>query len=437
MVRKLVYFIALFLILQGGSAVGAVEFDFADLFGDDLLVEVDEAAGAVRPEEALLIQERWELGGHYNFGLHVSRTYMKGADPEDAFRVSLGSDLYLDARPEAGFRVFTKVNLNADVGKNSDAALQLKLGELFSDFNYDNKVFFRAGKQQTKWGVGYFFSPADLLSTGRIDPQNPDRELGGPIALKIHCPRQSSNYYTYLLFDRASALTDAAIAPKMEFVRGRSELGLGAFYQKDRVPRLMGTVSSSLGSVALFGEAVVSKGSDKGFAGELGLADYPLREKKRLFLHATAGARYTRNDPAGLFSFTGAVQYYFNGEGYREQAKIRDFRRDYSFVLALNPEAVSHVARSDLSSTGRHYLAVMVNWSQVLNSKASLGAVWTANLSDRSGIIGSTLSLPSLGRISPSIGVTFNYGDPFTEFGLLGKGVTTVFAAVTLGSNFK
>ncbi len=52
----------------------------------------------------------------------------------------------------------------------------------------------------------------------------------------------------------------------------------------------MATVSSSLGDVGLFAEAVVSKGSDKGFVGELGLIDYPpLHRREQLFLHATAG----------------------------------------------------------------------------------------------------------------------------------------------------
>lgn len=432
--RRIICLVLLIFILLGGVSVLAMDFDFDDLFGDDLVTEMDETASTVKPEEALLMQEGWELGGHYNFGLNASRSYVKGIDPKDRFRMGLGSDLYLDARPDPDFRVFAKVNLTANAGEDSDPSLQLKLREIFSDFNHQNKIFFRAGKQNVQWGVGYFFSPADVISIGRIDPQDPDRELEGPVALKIHYPRKSNNYYTYLLFDQATALSEIAIAPKMEFVLGRSELGLGAFYQKDKAPRLMATVSSSLGNAGLFAEAVVSKGSDKGFAGELGLPDYPVRKTEQLFLHATAGTHYTFNDPEGLFNLTGAVQYYFNGEGYREQAKIKDFRRDYSFALAFAPETVNHVARSDLASTGRHYLAVMASWGQILGSKISFSGVWTANLSDRSGMVSSTLSLPSFSRISPSVGVSFNYGEAFTEFGLAGERVTTVFAAVTLGS---
>ncbi len=97
------------------------------------------------------------MGGHYNLSLNASRTQMEGFDPEDMFRIALGSDVYLDARPDPDFRVFAKINLAANA-KADDASLRLKLRELFSDFNYENRVFFRAGKQNARWGVGYFFS---------------------------------------------------------------------------------------------------------------------------------------------------------------------------------------------------------------------------------------------------------------------------------------
>ncbi len=72
-----------------------------------------------------------------------------------------------------------------------------------------------------------------MISAGRIDPQDPpDKELEGPIALKVHYPVKSNNYYTYLLFDQASALDRIALAPKAEFVLGRSEVGLGGLFIK-------------------------------------------------------------------------------------------------------------------------------------------------------------------------------------------------------------
>ncbi len=88
---------------------------------------------------------------------------------------------------------------------------------------------------------------------------------------------------------------------------------------------------------------------------------------------------------------------------------------------------------ADMSSTGMHYLAVMVGWNNLLNTKLSASAFLNANLSDGSGMVTTTLTLPTFSKISPSVGASFNYGDVATEFGGLGKN-TTVFAAITLGS---
>jgi len=448
------FLVALVLILGISSTTWAMDFDFDDLFGGDLLVELEEEEQIRPPEEALLVQEGLDVGGNYQFSVTAGRVYMKEIDPMDSLRASLGGQIYLDARPDPNFRVFGKAGLSYAVSKQVGQAgqasdpLQIRLQELFSDFNYDNKVFFRAGKQNVKWGVGYFFSPADVISVGRINPMDPEVELEGPVALKMHYPRGSTNYYVYTLFDGVEEPSQVALAPKLEFVLGGTEIGVGGFYQKDKAPRAMLTVSSSLGNLAVFGEAVLSKGSDKRFA-EAGPSllhppTYPVVEKDQLFFHATAGAMYNHNDPDGLFNLTLAGQYYFNGEGYKEQDDIQKLREYYGLLLGMAQskdetmkemaeKALEDFSLSDMASTGRHYLAAMIGWSNLLNTKLSASAYLNANLSDQSGMVTTTLKLPSISKISPSVGVSFNYGDVATEFGGVGRN-TTVFAAITLGS---
>ena len=452
--KHLTLFAIMLLILGVSSTTWAMDFDFDDLFGGDLLVDLAEEEQTRPPEEALLVQDGLDVGGSYRFSVTAGRTYMKDVDPVDTLGTSLGGQLYVDARPDPNFRVFGKADLSYAVSKQVGQAgqasdpVKIRLQELFSDFNYDNKVFFRAGKQNVKWGVGYFFSPADVISVGRINPLDPDVELEGPVALKMHYPRGSTNYYLYTLFDGVKDPSHIAFAPKLEFVVEGTEIGVGGFYQKDKAPRAMLTVSSSLGNLAVFGEAVVSKGSDKRFA-EPALTPfppvtYPVSEKDKFFLHATAGARYSHNDPDGLFNFTLAGQYYFNGEGYKEQADSKNLRLYYGMLLGMTQSKDEDVRKtgeklledfslSDMTSTGRHYLAAMVGWSNLLNTKLSASAILNANLSDQSGLVTTTLSLPSISKISPSIGVSFNYGDVATEFGVRGRD-TTIFAAITLGS---
>lgn len=165
--RKFVFLTCLMLIMSISWTALAMDLD--DLFGGDLFVEYEEDETALRPEEALLVQDGWDVGGSYNLSVNASRTFIEGLEPIDTWRTSLGGNLYLDARPDPDFRVFGKMDLNYAVSEDkSEDPLNLSLQELFVDFNYDNQVFFRAGKQNVKWGVGYFFSPAEICSRGTV-----------------------------------------------------------------------------------------------------------------------------------------------------------------------------------------------------------------------------------------------------------------------------
>ena len=428
--RKTALLSVLLVLLLAGTS-WAVDFD--ELFGGDLLVELEVDEGALAPEEALLVQDRLDLGGSYNSSLRASRTFRGDTEPEDRFRASLDSQLYLDARPDPNFRAFGKVGLGYDASGGEDA-FKSKLLELFADFNYDNKVFFRAGKQNVKWGVGYFFSPADIINIGRIDPLDPEAEREGPVTLKVHYPKGSSNFYLYSLFDGVKELKEIALAPKLEFVVGKTEFGLGGFYRQDEPPRLMATVSSSFGEVGFFGEAVLSFGTERGFLEPRGPV-YEVVERDGVFLQATAGGMYRFKDDTGRFDLAATVQYYFNGEGYRDQEGIKKVRLallNQQLPPVVNPLKLGSVA---LVGSGRHYAAGALNCNRILGSKLSASLLLTANLSDQSGLIQGTLRLPAVGKITPSIGVGTNFGAPGSEFGAAGR-TSQVFAAVTIGGSF-
>lgn len=409
--RRTVLLAALLVLMLTGTSWA---FDFDDLFGEDLFVELEMEEGALAPEEALLVQDRLDVGGSYSFNLGASRTMVKDGDDSSKLDVSLGSQLYLDARPDPNFRAFGKAGLKYNVTEDKDP-LKVKLLELFADFNYDNRVFFRAGKQNVKWGVGYFFSPADIVNIGRIDPLYPEAEREGPVALKIHYPKGSNNYYLYTLFDGVKEAKQIALAPKMEFVVGKTEVGLGGFYQHGKHPMLMATVSSSFGEVGFFGEAVLNFGSE--------------------FLQATAGGMYRYTDSEGRLDLAGTLQYYFNGEGYADQEGIKKVHQaliNEELPPVINPQKLGSVA---LVGSGRHYLVGAVNWNRILGSKFSASVFVQANLSDGSGLIHGTLRLPALSKLQPSVGVSTKFGAPGTEFGAVGRS-TAVFAAVSIGGSF-
>lgn len=378
--------------------------DFDDIFGSDSLMEVIEEDTSRSLADAMLVNEGVEIGGNYNLAFTSSATFIEGQETKHLLSTKLAGNIFLDARPNPNFRVFTNVKL--DYGE------AVRVSELFSDFNIEQQIFFRGGKQTINWGVGYFFSPADVINLGRIDPANPDVKPEGPMALKINMPIQMHNYYLYIVLNRPKDLDDIklgeiGLAPKVEFVVGRSEVGLGAYYQETKARRLMATISSSIKGVNLFGEAMVSDGSDSGFIVTADKTeDNPLGlevvKRKGLFFKGTVGARYSYTDPLGKFSSAGVAQYYYNGEGYEDTSILKN-----PGISDLSDK--KEVSKADL--IGKHHLAASLSWNRLLNSNYTLGVLWLGDLNDRSGKLTTSLTLNTHAGITPQLAVTQVYGD--------------------------
>lgn len=111
------------------------------------------------PTDELLAGEALTVGGSFNLSAEALLT-PNTDEPFSVGLTDLSTTLFLDARPSGEFRTFLK----GDVSYSTDAGVSLELRELFADFDVDNQVFVRAGKQTVNWGVGYFFSPANLIN---------------------------------------------------------------------------------------------------------------------------------------------------------------------------------------------------------------------------------------------------------------------------------
>lgn len=412
--------------------------DEDDLFGSggDLLVEGGAPTGKAL-EEAFLVSDGVEIGGTYRLSVDADWAWAGAAPQAQAFGVGarIGGALYVDSRPRRDFRLFAKVKGDAPLTGQGSPGPVLTLHELFSDFDIGDRVFFRAGKQTVNWGVGYFFSPADIINIGRIDPERPEAEREGPIALRVNVPSGSDNLYAYAIFDGEAADQGVALAPKAEFVTGGSEVGFGLYYRADRAPRAMTTLSTSLGGASLFGEAVLSKGSDKRFVetapvspgNPLGLAVF--EEKERLFVHVTAGLRFVYPDPERRFTLSGAGQYYYNGEGY-DGATIKDNRIGLFQLLATG-----QLAATDLMSTGRHYGALSVGWTSVLVADVNPNLFWFGNLSDGSGMLSLSAGYSGWNDVRPTIGISRTYGEAGSEYALTGP-VTRLAVGISVSGAF-
>ena len=420
--------------------------DTADLFGGDVLVTEAEAADGAAVAAA---PPAVEIGGSYRFSLTGARALgvagrlwpmRRCSRTRTASTVDLGAAVFLDARPADDFRVFGKVDLSYPFTTDPDAQPArefddiVRVKELFSDFTIGEALFLRGGKHTIAWGVGYFFSPADVLNLTAIDPEDPDAEREGPVSLRANLPIGFHNLYLYAIADPIDGGVQLAAAPKAEVVLDGAEVGIGAYYHPDRVPRAMATLSTSLLEFDLFVELEASLGSDRRFVerAERGTGNrFGLRTARNtedLFAAATAGLRYTYMPEAQDWSATFAGQYLWNGEGYEDAELLRDNRAGVVALLVAGD-----LSRGDLVFLGRHYAAASLNVALGRGADWSAGVFWLSNLSDGSGQLSPSLTFRPLDQFSLRAGATVTYGPDGAEMTPFGSRVAASLTA-TLGS---
>jgi hypothetical protein len=262
-------------------------FDEDELFGGEEMITVTETADAPDPLADILTTETLRIGGSFSGSLQGDLKWndpwsnppladLPGSLEPDSYGLSpaLSASLFFDARPTDTTRFYGSAKSAWPFEDTIDgvAVPDIQIFELFSDFNWDDRVFFRFGKQTITWGVGYFFSPADVLNIQAIDPENPTAQREGPVSIRAHYPIPGSqnNLWAYAVFDDPDMKPeDTALAAKAEFVLGPWELGVGGWYRYDRPLRGMLTASGSIGQVSLFGEASLSLGSERKWVEEI------------------------------------------------------------------------------------------------------------------------------------------------------------------------
>ena len=385
--------------------------DEESLFSDDggIVTDVEENPAA-NPTEDLLTSEAVVIGGR--FGVSVEGNLDIGAGGETTFSsgvADLSTRLFLDARPNSDLRVLAK----GDLGYSTASGAAFELAELFADTDLDNTVFVRAGKQTINWGVGYFYSPANLINLERVDPENPGEELAGPAALRAQVPFGTDNLTGYVLTDDLNEDLNLSAAARYETLLLGFEVTTGGIAEAGGAWAVMGTASGSALGVSVFAETVLEGNLDKVFVvgDDTAPSGLGTTESESLFVSGTLGGRYTFTTDDELFSVTATAQYFFNGKGYEDPS-----------VLTDNPGAVAALVGSgalspgDLLERGRHYLGSNVLAPDVGDTGLSPSVLWLANLSDGSGLVNVGVDYAPNDYLTPRVGYRYTYGAAGSEY---------------------
>ncbi len=387
-----------------------------DMFGEEITADSSSSSSlSIFSGLDLINTEKVRFGGSASFGLSsgVSLTNVFSSDAkkwqywkEALYNTSLspriGAELYFDAHPDEILRLYGKVGVDypfaATIGSATTGSANVPnfyVKELFTDFSLGDNVYFRFGKHTVKWGVGYFFSPADVINLGAIDPENPTADREGPVSLRtqITIPGTQNCIYIYGVLGDKNVVRDAALAAKYEFLVGNYEIGIGAWCKWRRAPRLIATATGSIKDISLFAEGVFAWGLEEEWAEKRSFSG-----KKPVF-QATLGGSYTWNEPKISLS----LQYFYNGFGVKN---IKESTLQELLTKQLN-----------YSYCGQHYIATSLSKSGLFdNNDIGLSLFGIMSLTDFSGMASLNCSIKLFRNCSMSFGPSFTFGPEKSEY---------------------
>lgn len=435
--KKLLFSISI-IFLTASLCVGAQELiDGSGMFDNPAMVK-EEIIEEMPPSMDSLFLESDKVVIRGQFSLDGGIDWRKAS--ADNLQYSAKLRLTLDARPDKNYRAYAKIDSFYPTISESETASpmsfdpSLSVKELYADTNWGDTLYLRAGKQTIAWGVGRYFSPADVLNLTAIDIEDPDAERYGPVALKINIPEKLNNFYGYVIANDISSANDLAYAVKAEFLVGETEFAIAGFYRQGMAPRAIAMVTFPVGAMDFYAEAVAALGSDKTFLDGIG-GTYI--DKTSLIFQATAGFSYKYTDPLENWNISATGQFWYNGEGYEDPAIAR--------ISKTDPLMTSHtILPGDLLHPDRYYAVASLGLSDIYKSGFNISALWFGALGGETGKI-----TPIISHSSEDLTVSFkapiNYGPvkaeyapfgcmvtPTVELKLLG---TTISAGVPLSSN--
>ncbi len=386
-----------------------------DMFGEEITADDSSSSQSIFSGLDLINTEKVRFGGSASFGLSsaVNFTNLFSSDAGEAsywgdafYNTSLsprlGAELYFDAHPDEILRLYGKAGVDYPfaftVGSPTTGMANVPnfyVKELFTDFSLGDNFYFRFGKHTVKWGVGYFFSPADVINLSAIDPEDPTATREGPVSLRtqITIPGTQNCVYVYGILGEKNLFRDAALAAKYEFLVGNYEIGVGAWYKYGRSPRLIATTTGSIKDVSLFAEGVFAWGLEEDWAAKNSFAD-----KKPVF-QATLGGSYTWKEPKISLS----LQYFFNGFGVSsiKESTLTELLTKYA----------------NYSYCGQHYIATSVSKSSLFdNDDVGLSAFGIMSLTDFSGMASLNCSIKLFRNCSMTFGPSFTFGPEKSEY---------------------
>ena len=282
------------------------------------------------------------------------------------------------------------------------------IDEFFVDFNLENRAYFRLGKQNLKWGRGYFWNPTDLVNIEKKTLDNMESSREGVFGGKVHIPfGVSKNIYFFLAPKEEESGDSMALSGKYEFLIKNTEMSFSFFKQQDLKALLGYDISTRVKGIDLRGELSMSSG-DNGYKLKDDFSGvYQIEDEIVSKISVGFTKSFDIGEEKDRVSFTG--EYYYNGAGY--DGDMLDNIFEY-MANNLSDER----ALFDVNSYGKYYMGyfITVDKFPMVDSVLSINSL--SNMSDNSHIVSSSVVYDLLDNFQIKLDVTTNLGRSGKEY---------------------
>lgn len=389
-------------------------FSEEDLFSsDEIMVEEEGILSSDVGEE--LNKQSFGISGEIttntSYNNSAANSWLSENDAEELTN-NLAATIFLDARFKDGFKSFLSVegsysSEENDENKNTD----LNVKEFFIDANWQNRVYFRTGKQVLKWGRSYFWNPTDLINIEQKDFFDMNKGREGTYGSKVHIPfGAEKNIYLFLGVDDYKDIDkeEIALAGKYEFLVGNTEMAFSAWTKEEFTPVYGFDISSRVFDIDLRGEISLSRG-DNSYIMNYDTLEVKKGDDKWIpSLSAGFTKYFDYGDISDRISLTG--EFYYNQAGYEENI----FKRiEEEGDLAEKKIYMEEIYQPYMNS--KYYAAFFGSIDKFIIPDLTLNLNGITNLVDKSLILTGGISYIPRTNVTIDFNINRYLGDEYTE----------------------
>lgn len=333
---------------------------------------------------------------------------------------------------------FTKVDLTAAEKLNA----VFTINEVFVDVNVSKIIYFRFGKQVLRWGVGYLWTPNDLVNVEKKNILDSSQIREGAYGFKVHVPFGTrANIYSFIDFTKARNLSDISMANKVEVLFKNTEMALSLLLKKKNVPVYGYDITSRILGFDVHGEISLSYGDNNRrlrvypwyitvpnsslilqtmylAPGNTQVMDYRVKGKWIPKASAGFGRGFEVRDIKDRIRID--VEAFYNSTGYDENVFEKDVL-SVGYFLSRGLYTPNYY--------GKYYAGIFITIRQMFVEELSSMVNCIVNVKDQSSVISGMITYAPYYDLTLNLQVNGFIGKRNREYTVFGNYLVTEFSA--------